>query len=69
MDYDGERMKGSGSTLAIPEDILAKCDAPEQAQSFDRLFRSVMSVPKATIDKAEAKWKRKQAKKKLATGS
>ncbi|MEO5923584.1 MAG: hypothetical protein ABIR70_07135 [Bryobacteraceae bacterium] len=63
-------MKASISEPAsIPADILAKCDAPEQARSFDRLFRSVMAVPKATIDKAEAKWKRTQAKKKLASGS
>ena len=45
------------------------CDAPNQAHSFDKLFRSVMAVPKSAIDKADAKWKRKQAKKKLATGS
>jgi hypothetical protein len=54
---------------SIPADILAKCDAPNQAQAFDKLFRSVMAVPKAAIDKADAKWKRKQAKKKLASGS
>jgi hypothetical protein len=36
---------------------------PDQFQNFDRLFRSVIATPKATIDKEEAKWKRKQAKK------
>ncbi len=54
---------------SIPPDILVKCDAPDQAQAFDKLFRSVMAVPKTSIDKADAKWKRKQAKKKLANGS
>ncbi|MEQ1933757.1 MAG: hypothetical protein ABL962_07755 [Fimbriimonadaceae bacterium] len=63
-------MNGSGSSpISVPAEIIAKCNAPEQAQSFDRLFRAVMSVPKATIDKADEKWKRKQAKKKLASGS
>lgn len=32
-------------------------------QNFDRLFRSVIAVPKAAIEKSEAKWKRKQDKK------
>jgi len=62
-------MKGSGSTHSIPPEILAKCDAPNQAQAFDKLFRSVMAAPKTAIDKADTKWKRKQAKKKLASGS
>jgi hypothetical protein len=63
-------MKVSESSQnVIPPEILAKCDAPDQAQAFDKLFRSVMAVPKAAIERAEAKWKRKQAKKKLASGS
>jgi hypothetical protein len=65
-----ETMKATVTQPAsIPPEILAKCDAPDQAQAFDKLFRSVMAVPKAAIDKADTKWKRKQAKKKLATGS
>ena len=47
----------------IPEDIAAKCDGPDQFQRFDRLFRAVIATPKADIDKADAKWKRKQTKK------
>jgi hypothetical protein len=36
---------------------------PNQFEKFDRLFRSVISVPKADIDKAETKWKQARAKK------
>lgn len=32
-------------------------------ERFDALFRAVIAVPKSTIDKEEAKWKRKQEKK------
>ena len=31
--------------MQIPEDIQAKCDAPNQFQNFDRLFRKVISKP------------------------
>jgi hypothetical protein len=49
--------------LEIPPDIAAKCTGPDQFEKFDRLFRSVISVPKADIDKAEAKWRQERAKK------
>jgi hypothetical protein len=32
-------------------------------ERFDRLFRKVIAVPKATIDKEEAKWKRRKQRK------
>jgi hypothetical protein len=38
-------------------------DKPTEFERFDALFCAVIAVPKATIDKEEAKWKRKQAKK------
>ena len=53
----------SNGPVEIPADIAAKCDGPDQFQNFDRIFRAVIAAPKAAIDKAEAKWKRKQAKK------
>jgi hypothetical protein len=34
---------------------------------MDRIFRAVIAVPKVTIDKEEAKWKRARARKKRAT--
>jgi hypothetical protein len=49
--------------IAIPEDIAAKCDGPNEFENFGRLFRAVIAVPKKTIDEEEAKRKRKQAKK------
>jgi hypothetical protein len=52
-----------------PDDIAAKCHGPNQFERFDALFRTVIAVPKATIDKAEAKWKRDRAKKKQLSGA
>jgi hypothetical protein len=50
--------------IQIPPEIAAKCDAPNQAARFDRMFRHVIAVPKAEIDRRDAKWKRAQARKK-----
>jgi hypothetical protein len=49
--------------LDIPADIAAKCTGPGQFERFDRLFRSVIAVPKADIVKAEKKWKQDRATK------
>ena len=57
---------GHSKPIQIPPNIAAKCDGPNQFEKFDRLFRSVIAVPKAKIDKAEQKWKREQATKKRA---
>ena len=57
-----ESMKIESGTIAIPEAMAAKCEGPNQFENFDRLFRSVIAVPKAAIDKEEAKWKRKRRK-------
>jgi hypothetical protein len=57
-----ESVKPSSSPIVIPEDIAAKCDGPNQFENFDRLFRSVIAVPKTAIDKEEGKWKRKRRK-------
>jgi hypothetical protein len=35
--------------------VAAKCGGPNQFEHFDRLFRAVIAVPKAAIDKEEAK--------------
>jgi hypothetical protein len=48
--------------ISISDATIAKCDAPNQFENFDRMFRSVISVPKISIEKEEAKWKRKQDK-------
>ncbi len=44
--------------------LAAKCDGPNQFENFDRLFRAVIAVPKAAIDKEEEKWKKQRARKK-----
>jgi hypothetical protein len=64
-----EPMKVSEPAIAIPEDIAAKCDGPDQFKRFDNLFRAVIATPKADIDKADAKWKRKQEKKRAKKSS
>jgi hypothetical protein len=50
----------------ITEELKSKCDADNQFGRFDRVFRQVVSVPKAAIDKEDAKQKRLKAKKKKA---
>lgn len=38
-------------------------------EKFDNLFRAVISVPKAVVDREDAKWKRARARKKRAKKS
>jgi len=52
--------------IKFSPEVIAKCDAPDQFERFDRMFRSVIAVPKAEIEKREAKWKRARARKKPA---
>jgi hypothetical protein len=52
----------SSKPIVISDELAAKCDGPDQFERFDRMFRTVIAVPKAEIDKREAKWK--QARKK-----
>jgi len=50
----------------IPEptaELKAKCDAENQFDNFDRVFRKVMSVPKAEVLKQEKRELRKNARK------
>jgi hypothetical protein len=61
-----ESMK-SPDPIAIPPEIAAKCDAGgDQFDRFDRLFRAVVAVPKATLEKRERAWKRKQERKRAS---
>ena len=43
--------------IVISDELVAKCSGPDQFENFDALFRSVIAVPKATVEKREAKWK------------
>lgn len=47
-------------------ELIAQCDADAQFSNFERVFRKVMSVPKADVLKREAKEKRLNAKKRAA---
>jgi len=49
--------------INLSPETVARCNGPEQFQNFDRMFRSVIAVPKEKIVKEETKWKRKQARK------
>jgi hypothetical protein len=54
-------MKRSASQpkpISISPEVAARCDGPKQFEKFDNLFRAVIAVPKAEIDKEEAKWRR-----------
>jgi hypothetical protein len=47
----------------ITPELEAKCDAENQFQRFDDLFRRVISVPKSEVLKAETREKRRRAQK------
>ncbi|MGB9486922.1 MAG: hypothetical protein WCD04_12530 [Terriglobia bacterium] len=56
-------------TKPIPEpteELKAQCNADNQFSNFDHLFRSVLSVPKVTVLKEEAKEKRRNKAKRKA---
>jgi len=44
-------------------ELIAQCDAENQFSNFERVFRKVMSVPKAEVLKREAKEKHRNARK------
>ncbi len=48
----------------ITDNLKAQCNAENQFDRFDSLFRKVISVPKADVLRAEAKEKRRKARKK-----
>jgi hypothetical protein len=49
-------------SLAIPADIAAKCDGPDQAERFDLGIRAFLAVPKSAVLKSEARAKRRKKK-------
>jgi hypothetical protein len=61
--YDGLSMKPESEPAGSPSPIInaelaalaEKCDGPNQFENFDKLFRAVIAVPKAAINKEEAK--------------
>jgi hypothetical protein len=48
---------------APTEELQAQCNADNQFSNFERVFRKVMSVPKAEVLKREAKEKNRNARK------
>ncbi len=58
-------MRNKGQ-INITEELKEKCNASDQFERFDHLFRAIISVPKSSIGNEEAKWKLAKAKKKQA---
>ena len=50
--------------MAIPDDIAAKCDGPDQSERFDRGVRAFLAVPKLAVLRSEAKAKGRKKKAK-----
>jgi hypothetical protein len=46
--------------VALSEEIIAKCDAPNQFENFDRGIRAFLAVPKSPVLKEEAKAKHRK---------
>lgn len=44
-------------------ELIAQCDADNQFSNFERVFRKVMSVPKAEVLKRETREKHRNARK------
>jgi hypothetical protein len=53
------------SPFDIPPEVAARCTAPDQFEKFDAAMRKIISVPHPEILKAEKKWKRSQARKRV----
>jgi len=45
------------------EELMAKCNAEDQFENLDRVFRAVISVPKSAVLKQEAKNRRRKKKR------
>jgi hypothetical protein len=48
---------------APTKELMSQCDRDNQFSNFERVFRSVMSVPKGEVLKREAKEKRRNERK------
>ena len=57
-DYVQSKAYKKDRPITLSPETVAKCDAPDQFQNFDRMFRAVIAVPKSAVEKEEAKWKR-----------
>jgi hypothetical protein len=55
--------------ISLRPETIAKRDGRDQFENFDRAFRSVITVPKVAVEKAEAKWSRARAKKRVKNGA
>ena len=54
----------SGDSISIPPEIVTKCDAPNQAENFDRCVRAFLAVPKSAVLKEEARARRRKERAK-----
>lgn len=59
------RLNRLNRPITLSDGSIAKCDAPNQFENFDRMSRSVISVSKAEVGQAAAKSRRAQTKKRV----
>lgn len=50
------------------KELLEKCDAENQFENFDKALRTIITVPKSEIVKAEVRSKRAKARRKRRHG-
>lgn len=56
-------MKTQAETIT---DLSARCAGPNEFQNFDHAFRKSLTIPKESLLKEDARWKRERAKKRAA---
>jgi hypothetical protein len=47
--------------VSISEELLSKCDLPNQPERFDAMVRKLLSVPHSEIIRREQEYKRRSA--------
>jgi hypothetical protein len=57
-------MKTKPKSVAFLDELIERCDGPNQFEKFDQLSRAVISAPRSDIVKEKAKWKRAHARNK-----
>ncbi len=61
-------MKNKEKPIPEPsEEMKSKCDAENQFSNLDRLFRKVISVPKADVLKVDKRGKQQKTRQKKQT--
>jgi hypothetical protein len=54
-------MKAQPKPITISDELLARCDLPNQAQRFDANLRKVLAYPRSAMLRQEAEHRRRAA--------